>query len=136
MKLFYICLIPLFMAKCPDPAIPVPGPFTASDHTTLEFKQAMFDGYEKYKNLPSYLPSSAGVNKDVSMFGSKGATYRLCGEEISNIEDVVTNEELVFLYRKNNPNLNISLKDFIGNNPPGLRNENNNEGGGSGRVGC
>ena len=102
--ILYLFYILLFMSICcpgPPAMTPAPGPFTAFlIITTLEFKQAMFDGYEKYKNLPSYLPSSAGVNKDVSSFGSKGATYRLCGEEISNIEDVRrANEELFYIGR-------------------------------------
>tara|TARA_B100000925_G_C22008560_1_gene474910 strand:+ start:2382 stop:4172 length:1791 start_codon:yes stop_codon:yes gene_type:complete len=130
MRILIICLIPLIIAGSCDSPAPAVQNKTADNLSTEEFKNLMFEGYENYKKAPSYFPAIGGINKDISQFGTKGAPYKLCGKNISNIEDVVTDEELVFLYRKNNPNLNISLKDFINNNPG-----NNNQMGNSGLSG-
>jgi len=113
LRIFLICLIPFIIAgSCDSPVAPPSSP-PPDNISTANFKKLMFDGYAEYKNLPSYFPTSSGANKDISLFGTKGAQYTLCGENISNIEDIVTNEELVFLYRKNNPNLNITLNSFM-----------------------
>ena len=112
--------------SCEDPVV---GPSQESDDITVgAFKSAMFMGYEKYKNRETYLPSNNSENKDISQYGTKGVEYELCGlQNIANIDDVVTNEELVFLYRKNNPNKKISLKDFVGNGPQNNQNSDSDE---------
>ena len=115
-KLFIICMVPLFMAVIMR-IIPKTIRITHGKQiSTMTFKNSMYTGYANYKKRSSYLPTNISkTSKSLEEFGTVGEPYTLCGQPIPNIDDSVTKEELVFLYRKNNPQLNISINNFMSN---------------------
>ena len=107
--LFFILL---FSFSCSDkkprnvePSHTMPTKLKISD-----LKKKLYEKFHRYKNKRSFYPKNTVKNISINIsnnatapsalnFGEAGDTFAVCGENVPNIDDVVTDKELIFQYR-------------------------------------